>query len=61
MFAKGVEQNFSTDIFTLAKVVEATANPLRITGFKQDSYTGTILPGETDSSSRLESKPHQDR
>jgi len=58
MFAKGGEQNFSTE---MAKLIEARASHPRTLRFERDSDRGTILPGGTDSGSRLETDRLQDR
>ena len=44
-FAKGGEQNLSSEIFRITKVIEATTTRLRAAGFKQDADSGTILRG----------------
>jgi len=54
MFAKGAEQNFSTEIFRIAKVV-------RTGGFKRDSDRGTILRGRTHTCSHLKRDHLRDR
>jgi len=41
-FAKVGEQNFSTEIFSITKAIEASTTRLRAEGFKQDGDRGTI-------------------
>jgi len=41
-FAKGAEQNFSTDIFRIAKVIESRPRPL----YELDDLNGTPIEGQ---------------
>jgi len=61
-FAKSGEQNFSTEIFRITKVIERRPpTRLRARGFKQDADRRTILRGGTNSGWHLETDHLQNR